>query len=84
MIGLQHRAPRWRTHDRNGTVYGWDGDWFHHFYSPEGYHTIEVCELTPGSHADSIGLDECAAACRALGFQVEVRPDEQIVRAYTS
>jgi len=73
-------APYWRTQATNGFVYpqsGWDADWSYHFRIGD-YKEIEWCELAPRGSPGAISLVETAAACKRIGFEIEV--NEDIVR----
>ncbi len=82
MVSLAQLAPYWRTVSVSGNRYpvvGWDGDWSYHFRLGS-YREIEVCELLPRPDENAASYEQCVDICRAIGFELELRFSENIIK----
>ena len=78
MVSLYPRAPRFRVKILNWLgEQRWDGEWYYHFRSDYDWTNMECVDLRPSTSANAVSLDEIAAICRRIGFEIE-RYDELI------
>ena len=76
MLSLYPRAPRFRVKTLNW--HGepqWDGEWYYHFKSDYEWKDMEWVDLEPQSSMNTVSLDEIAAICRRIGFEIERHED---------